>query len=73
MRKQEWKKATRRQRMDLGKLSRRTNLSGHLSLAADNRTVVWAECQNGKGSYPDLIEQFHYLTISPQDLPPTGR
>lgn len=55
--------------MDLGKLSRSPILSGHLSLAADNRRVLWAECQNGKGSYPELIEQFHYLTISPQDLP----
>ena len=42
----------------------------HLSLVADNRRVLWAECQNGKGNYPELIEQFHYLTISPQDLPP---
>ena len=54
--------------MDLGKLSRSPILSGHLSLAADNRRVLWAECQNGKGSYPELIEQFHYPTISPQDL-----
>ena len=69
MRKQEWKEAMRRQRMDLGKLSGSPILSGHLSLAADNRRVLWAECQNGKGSYPELIEQFHYLTISPQDLP----
>lgn len=54
--------------MDLGKLSLEVPfclvITCHQVL--DNRRALWAECQNGKGSYPELIEQFHYLTIFPR-------
>lgn len=54
--------------MGFGKLSWSYSSSCHLSLAADNRTVLRAECRNKTGRYPELIEQFSYLTASRWDL-----
>lgn len=55
-------------REDLGNFLEVTVHFCHLSLAADDSTVLWTECQNGHCRNTKLTEQFSYLTLPAGDL-----
>lgn len=64
----ERRETLRKWRRDLGNFLEVTVRFCHLSLAADNSTDLWTECQNGHCRYSKLMEQFSYLTLPAGDL-----
>lgn len=64
----ERRETLRKWRRDLGNFLEVTVCFCHLSLAADNGTGLWTECQNRHCRYSKLMEQFSYLTLPARDL-----